>query len=190
MKGRLQFVFVTLLASLLLAACGGGSKAVNGSFVGKVDGSDAFIAVILHTNGAVTAYVCDSADISEWFKGSVTGSSLDLTSKGGAHLTADLAADSFNGIFTPSRANGASSLTFNVKAADQPAGLYRGENTVDAVDLVAGWIVLPDGDQRGAVSGGGKTVSAPTFNTTTRTGKGTTWIDPEPQPWVDPDTQP
>ncbi|MBI5823043.1 MAG: hypothetical protein HZB18_03380 [Chloroflexi bacterium] len=190
MKGKLQFVLLVLLASLLLTACGGAAKPVSGSFVGKVDGSDAFISVVLHTDGSVTAYVCDSVAISEWFKGNADDSSLDLTNASGARLTADLAAGSFNGTFTPSGANGSSPLTFSVNAADQPAGLYRGEDTVDGVDLVAGWIVLPDGDQRGAVSGGGKTVSAPAFNTSTRTGKGTTWIDPDPLPWIDPDIQP
>jgi|CXWL01.1.fsa_nt_gi serine/threonine-protein kinase len=187
MKSAFRFILVILFASLLLTACGGAAKPVSGSFVGKVDGSDAFIAVILHKNGEVTAYVCDSADISAWFKGSVDGSSLDLTNADGARLTADLAADSFTGTFTPS---GSSPLTFTVTKADQPAGLYRGEDTVDGVDLVAGWIVLPNGDQRGSVSGGGKVVSAPALNTSTRTGKGTNWVDPDPLPWIDPDTQP
>jgi len=187
MKSTLRFIFVILLASLLLTACGGVAEPVSGSFVGKVDGSDAFIAIILHTDGTVTAYVCDSASISAWFKGSVDGSSLDLTNASDARLTADLAPDSFTGTFTPS---GNSPLTFSVTKADQPSGLYRGEDTVDGVDLVAGWIVLPNGDQRGAVSGGGKTVAAPTFNTATRTGKGTTWIEPDPAPWIDPEPQP
>ena len=152
-----------------------------------MDGTDAFISVILHTDGTVTAYVCDSAAISEWFKGSVNGSSLDLTNADGARLTADLAADSFTGTFTPSSS---SPLTFSAEQADQPAGLYRGEDTVDGVDLVAGWIVLPDGDQRGAVSGGGRVVSAPVFNTSTRTGKGTNWTAPDTSPWTDPSPEP
>jgi serine/threonine-protein kinase len=182
-----RIAILILLASLLLAACGGAAQPISGSFVGKVDGSDAFIAIVLHTNGEVTAYVCDSAIISEWFKGSVTGSSLDLTNASGARLTADLAADSFNGTFTLA---GGSALNFSVTEEDQPAGLYRGEDTVDGVDLVAGWIVLPDGDQRGAVSGGGRTVPAPTFDTSTRTGKGTNWTNPDPEPWMDPDPEP
>lgn len=187
MKNIFRLIFVMLLASLLLAACGSGSQTVNGSFVGKVDNSDAFIAVVLHTDGTVTAYVCDSASISAWFKGNVDGSSLDLTNADNAHLTADVKADSFTGTFT---ASGGSPLSFTVQQADKPYGLYRGEDTVDGVDLVAGWIVLPDGSQRGAVSGGGKLVSAPLFNTVTRTGKGTTWTDPDPQPWTDPEPQP
>ena len=112
MKKTSRFVFVILLASLLLAACGGGSQTVNGSFVGKVDGSDAFIAVVLHGNGEVTAYICDGASISEWFKGNVDGSSLNLTNASGTRLTADLAADSFTGTFTPSSGSPSPS-TFN-----------------------------------------------------------------------------
>ncbi|MEW6240015.1 MAG: hypothetical protein ACOYZ8_15810 [Chloroflexota bacterium] len=182
-----RFAFLILLASLLLTACGGAAEPVSGSFVGKVNGSDAFIAVVLHTNGAVTAYVCDSVSISEWFKGNVDGASLDLTNASGARLTADLAPDSFTGTFT---ASDDSPLSFSVQQEDEPYGLYRDEDTVDGVDLVAGWIVLPNGEQRGAVSGGGRIVPAPTFNTDTRTGKGTSWNDPDTEPWMDPDTDP
>lgn len=187
MKSTLRFIVVILLASLLLAACGGGAQTVSGSFVGKVDGSDAFIAVVLHTNGEVTAYVCDSSSISEWFKGNVDGTSLDLTNTSGARLTADLTPDSFTGTFT---ASDGSPLTFTVQQEDEPYGLYRDEDTVDGVDLVAGWIVLPNGDQRGAVSGGGRIVPAPPFNTNTRTGTGTSWTDPQPEPWTNPDPEP
>lgn len=187
MKSTLHFIFGILIASLFLAACGGGTQTVSGSFVGKVDGSDAFIAVVLHTDGTVTAYVCDSVSISEWFMGNVDGSSLDLTNASGARLTADLAPDSFTGTFTGSDG---SPLSFSVQQEDEPYGLYRGEDTVDGVDLVAGWIVLPDGEQRGAVSGGGRIVPAPPFNINTRTGTGTTWVNPDPQPWVDPDSEP
>jgi hypothetical protein len=90
-----------------------------------LDGSDAFVAVVAYKNCQVTAYVCDSAMISEWFRGSADGTSINLTNANGAHLTADLAADSFDGTFTLA---GGSALNFTVSAADQPAGLYRGED--------------------------------------------------------------
>ena len=174
MKKKSLLVILMILLGLILSACGGTASAVSGSFVGKVNGSDTFIAVVLHTDGAVTAYVCDSVSIAEWFKGNVDGSSLDLTNASGAHLTADLADGSFNGTFTPS---GSSPLTFSVNAADQPAGLFRHEETVDGVKYVDGWIFLPDGDVRGARSGGGKIVKA-------------TWIDPDTDPWIDPEIDP
>jgi hypothetical protein len=173
-----RIAILILLASLLLAACGGGTQTVSGSFVGKVDGSDAFIAITLHTNGEVTAYVCDSATISAWFKGKADGSTLDLTNASGAHLTADLAPDSFTGTFTPSGANGGSALTFSVQQAGEPAGLYRADATLDGVAYVGGWIVLPSGEERGAISGGGKLL-------TTLTG-----MDRTSSRWVDPTTDP
>jgi hypothetical protein len=167
-------VVIVFLASVLLTACGGASAA-SGSFAGRVDGSDAFISIVAHKNGKVTAYVCDGAIISEWFKGDLNGSSIDLTNANGAHLTADLSADSTNGTFTPS---GGSALNFTTSAVTQPAGLYRAEETVDGVKYVDGWIVLPDGDVRGAKSGGGKISTAAKLST----GGGTNWIDPDINP--------
>ena len=174
MKTKSIFVSVVLLLSLILTACGGAAKPVSGSFAGKVSGSDAFISIVLHANGEVTAYVCDSVAISEWFRGSVDGTTLDLTNASGAHLSADLSADSVTGTFTP--ADG-SALTFSTSAVTQPAGLFRSEETVDGVKYVDGWIFLPDGDVRGARTGGGKITKA-------------TWVDPDVAPWIDPDVSP
>ena len=167
-------VVIVFLASVLLTACGSGTSPVSGSFAGRVDGSDAFISIVAHKNGKVTAYVCDGATISDWFKGDSNGSSIDLTNASGAHLTADLSADSTNGTFTPS---GGSALNFTTSPVTQPAGLFRGEETVDGVKYVDGWIFLPDGDVRGARTGGGKITKA-------------TWIDPTTDPWIDPEIDP
>jgi serine/threonine-protein kinase len=174
-KSVLSILVVTVfLASVLLAACGGAST-VSGSFAGRVDGSDAFIAVVVHANGEVTAYVCDGVAISEWFKGSVDGSSLDLTNASGAHLTADLSADSIYGTFALA---GGSALNFTTNAVTEPAGLYRAEDTIDGVAYVGGWIVLPDGEERGLVSGGGKLQTATRGSGTLTPG----WIDPISDP--------
>lgn len=183
MKTKSLFVLFVFLLSTILSACAGSTEKISGSFAGKVDGSDAFISIVVHTNGEVTAYVCDSVTISEWFSGSADGSSLDLTNGNGAHLSADLSADSVQGTFTPA---GGSALTFTTSAVTHPAGLYRGEDTVDGVDLVAGWIVLPDGDQRGAVRGGGLQQPAPILNPATSIAKGSNWPSSNPPPYVDP----
>lgn len=185
----LLFVF---LASLVLSACSGGASTPSGSFVGKVDGSDAFISVVVHANGEVTAYVCDGADISEWFKGTADGSSLDLTNANGASLTATLSANSASGTFTPA---GDSALNFSAEIASEPAGLYRADLTYENTAYVGGWIVLPDGDQRGSIVGGGRTFSGSSLSTSTKTvTPGSDWIDPTPDPitvgWIDPDTDP
>ena len=174
MKRQLRsiiLIFILILVGLLISACGG-AEPVSGSYVGKVDGSDAFIALVAQKNGEVTASVCDGASISEWFRGSADGDTLELASKSGAHLAADLAADSINGSFTPS---GGSSLDFIASAVTEPAGLYRAEQTIDGVDYVGGWIVLPGGEERGSISGGGKFLS-------TSSGITRGWIDPEIAP--------
>ena len=170
---------------VLLLACGGAAEPISGVFAGKVDGSDAFVSVVLHTDGTVTAYVCDSVGIAEWFKGSAGADTLDLTNAGGANITADLSADSFSGIFTP--ASG-SALNFTVFFVNEPAGLYRLEETKDGAEYVTGWIVLPDGEARGLTRGGGGLQPPPSSDP--KSGKGTTWIDPDPAPEIDPTAQP
>jgi len=167
-------VISTVLASLL-SACGSEASTVKGSFAGRVDGSDAFISIVAHKNGKVTAYVCDGVTISEWFKGNLNGTSIDLTNANGAHLTANLSADSVNGAFTPS---GSSALNFTTSAVTQPSGLYRAEDTQGGIAYTSGWIVLPDGNQRGVRSGGGKITTAAKLTS----GGGTNWIDPETDP--------
>ncbi|MEW6083681.1 MAG: hypothetical protein AB1607_03705 [Chloroflexota bacterium] len=173
---RKHIVAILLAFSLLLAACGGATPP-SGAFAGKVDGSDAFIAVVLHTDGTVTAYVCDGLAVAEWFKGNANGNSLDLTNADGATLNATTAADSFSGTFTPV---GGSALNFSVSVVTEPEGLWRLDETVDGVDYVTGWVVLPDGDVRGLTRGGGTT--QPPASSDPKSVKGTTWVDPAPQP--------
>lgn len=176
MKKRSSFwmLVTSMVLGSLLSACGSTASPVKGSFAGKVDGSDAFISIVAHKNGKVTAYVCDGVTISEWFKGDLNGAALDLTNGSGAHLTAVLSADSVNGAFTPS---GGSALDFATTAVTQPAGLFRREETVDGVKYVDGWIFLPDGDVRGARSGGGQITKA-------------TRMDTDSAPWIDPEMDP
>jgi hypothetical protein len=177
MTKRLLFwiLVITMVFGSLLSACGSEGSQVKGSFAGKVDSSDAFISVVVHANGKITAYVCDGVTISEWFKGDLNGSSIDLTNANGAHLTANLSADAVNGTFTPS---GSSALNFTTSVVTQPAGLYRAEDTQGGIAYTTGWIVLPDGDIRGARSGGGKISTAAKLTS----GGGTNWIEPDINP--------
>jgi hypothetical protein len=118
-----------------------------GDFVGTVNGSEAFVSVV--TNGdSVLAHVCDGLGIAEWFAGEATGRSVQLVSENGASLDVDLTDASASGTFTPPQGAG---LPFTAEGADDPAGLYRSEGTVDGEELVGGWIALEDGRIRGAV---------------------------------------
>jgi hypothetical protein len=81
--------------ALAIGACGGGGdgdseqpaqKAVEGTFVGKVKGEDAFVAVVAAPTAGkggkrdVSVYVTDGRRLSEWFPGSVEGNSFKAAS--------------------------------------------------------------------------------------------------------------
>lgn len=80
---------------LTLAGCGGGGqddernaaqKAVDGTFVGKLKGTDAFVAVVAEpvagkqAKRELSVYVSDGKRLSEWFTGSVAENSFTARS--------------------------------------------------------------------------------------------------------------
>jgi hypothetical protein len=137
------------------------------TFVGKVQGTNAFIAVT-SLRGQVLAYVCDgTADgvtISKWFKGTLKDGQLNAKAKDDSLLTGTLNANTLNGTVSLAGA----SRSFTSAEAASPAGLFLTstvtsalqnalENNLPLDDLVQdfgelGWIVLPDGSQHGALN--------------------------------------
>ncbi len=142
-----------VLASLL-AGCGATATppaALSGSFAGASANANLFVAVVAGTlkdsgKHGVVAYACDGETISQWFRGEVTGITVDLTAANGAHLAATITAGSATGTLT--LADG-TTVDFEAPAATQPAGLYRAEATLDGEPFLGGWIVLPSGAQKG-----------------------------------------
>ncbi len=137
------------------------------TFVGKVDGTDAFIAVV-KLQQQVIAYVCDGTPggvtISKWFQGTLKDGQLDAKATDGSSLKGTLTGKTLNG----SVGIAGASRAFSSTDAPSPAGLWL---TVGADDfneianvreqklpfenldlLRVGWIVLPDGSQRGAIN--------------------------------------
>ena len=110
-------------ASVSLGACGGGGASVpkNIRAVGRVSGSDAFVAVTKYGSG-IDAYVCDGKTVGETFQGRASGGSLDLRSDDGARLQARVAGKKVTGRFTPTSGP---SFAFTALVAEKPAGLYR-----------------------------------------------------------------
>lgn len=102
-RGRTVRSTVGLLtaAAVVLAACGSGNDDETaegadsevtagqeqsiGSFVGEVQGSDAFVAVVLHED-SVEAYVCDGQTIRAYFDVPREGDDVSLQSEAGAAL--------------------------------------------------------------------------------------------------------
>jgi hypothetical protein len=138
------------------------------TFVGKVQGTNAFIAVT-SLRGQVLAYVCDgTADgvtISKWFKGTLKDGQLNAKAVDGSPLTGTLNnANALNGTVSLAGA----SRSFTSAEAASPAGLFLSttgtsafinafENNLPFDDLLLdlgelGWIVLPDGSQHGALN--------------------------------------
>jgi hypothetical protein len=119
-----------------------------------VNGSQAYVAVYAYKADKrgrrdVVGYVCDGAQMAEWFsKHRVTGNTLTLASDGGAHLNAKLTTKSATGTVT---LTDGTKLSFTAAPVTDPAGLYRAEQTIAGQPYLGGWIVLPDGTQRGEV---------------------------------------
>jgi len=150
--------FGICLLALALAACGGSSSPTNtpapaagaipNSFVGAVPDSDAFIALTT-TSGASLSYVCDSKQIATWFKGAVAGNAVDLTAANGNHLKATLTATGASGTVTLAGKD----FPFTAAPATGDSGLFRAEQTAsDGGNVVGGWILTADGQQRGSIN--------------------------------------
>lgn len=152
---RTFFFLATLATAMLLATTTAGcrSKAgvpVAGTFVGHVDGTEAFVAVA-RAGKTVVAYVCDGVGTATWFRGAARGRTLDLSS-GKARLQATITEAGVTGTFAPEEGP---ARAFAAQPAAGGAGFYRASRTVAGLSYVGGWIVLSSGAQRGAVKQNG-----------------------------------
>lgn len=166
---RWRLLLVALLAVLVvLAGCGDDdgeagqpapperSAAPKGTFVGKVEGTDAYLALV-SDGKRVLGYVCDSKRISTWIAvASVRDGKAKLNSRRADALgEATFSADGVSGELTV----GGERRSFSAQPASGEAGLYRAahvkrrDNKLSEGEVEAGWVVLPDGSQRGGVGG-------------------------------------
>ncbi len=128
------------------------------SFVGQIKGSEIFVAIV--TTGSETlAYVCDGVEIAEWFRGSMTESGrLELTSKKGWTLMASMSISNAIGLLI---IEDSKPISFIASPVEGNAGLYRAERIIGNIKYIGGWIVNSNGEQRGAVIGGGTFQTVP-----------------------------
>ena len=138
----------SLLAVLLIAAVlwfKPASPQLEAVYIGKIPQSPVFIAIALQKQ-RVLAYICDGQKTAEWFKGALgLDNSLELQSKNGARLIAKInLQNALGSLELPS-----GTYAFAISVARDQAGFFRAEgNTKKAV---AGWIVLPNGEQQAAL---------------------------------------
>jgi hypothetical protein len=132
-------------------------------YVGTVSGTRAFVAVV-ERGSRVTAYVCDSGRIAQWFEGTVSAAGRSkITSRRGYVLQVTFGHGRATGSLRfPGKAGALHHFTAASDA--RPAGLRRGSTTVDGKTLVGGWIILPDGRQRGEILSGSTDVGSPILN--------------------------
>ena len=142
---------VVLLAGLVLSAGAGAGTAGAETYVGRVQDSNAYIAVA-RDGRKIGGYVCDDGAGSRWIE-------YAFLKNGTAPLRAGTTGERLGTV----RA-GARSVTGTVKVGgkthrfradlvdDDDVGLHFAVGKQRNRLLVAGWILLPDGTQRGAIS--------------------------------------
>jgi hypothetical protein len=129
------------------------------TYVGWADGGGASVAIIVTGDEAI-AYVCDGFTVEAWLRGSARNGELLLSGDDGT-----LTGSYDDALATGETTASGRDFTFSVELVAPPEGLYRFADTiVGGADVVAGWIVLPDGTQIGAVTVDGVTGPAPALN--------------------------
>jgi hypothetical protein len=130
------------------------AEQIPNAFVGAVN-EQLFIAVALaepdHAGEQkqVRVYLCDSDQVSVWLSGEMTGDAVTLAVED-TRVELVTTEDSVSGTVILA---GGQPQPFTAVPAGGEAGLYRAEKTFDEGHVVAGWIVLHDGSQRGGISG-------------------------------------
>jgi hypothetical protein len=164
----LIFVF---LAAVVIASCGGSGQPDSSpqqdapllpaqkaafkeaSYAGRTANTDQYAAVVTHAEG-IDAYFCDGVR-DYWFRGLPTDGTVETVDSTGAKLLLDVTNDMVIGQITVSD----TVTTFQLPRVQQNP-LYRAETYVGAERVLGGWIVLPDGEQRGAIRIGAQTLSS------------------------------
>lgn len=159
--GLLLAVVVTVLAG-----CGSNGEdegsgpsgaAATRTYVGTVQGTAAFLAVVVDGSRAL-AYVCDGvpADpvgspptVQAWFNGPSDGKAVEVNQPG-ERLQLRLTDTDMTGTLALMDGRTAS---VTGRAVTGDAGLYRAEAAGSDSKAVAGWILAADGQQRGGVGG-------------------------------------
>jgi hypothetical protein len=162
---RLRQWIVALFGTMLLITAGFAAFSVQAQdtaqplpevtlYTGQIVGiPDEFVGVSIIGTDA-TIYICDgqpdkgTVSIAEWFIGPVTDKAIDVTNPSGNRVQVALTDTQANGSFT--FADG-SVKTFSLGLSFNDTALYRSEFTFGEVSFVGGWLILPDGQVRGAV---------------------------------------
>jgi hypothetical protein len=135
-RKALLTISALVLALSVVAGCGGDdddeatekrAKLIDGTFVGKIKATEAFVAVVASPapkgkrRRDVTVFVCDAKSLCEWLSGSANGNALTAASDDDAKATGKLTDKAARGsIAVP----GGKTLKYVASPAAATAGLY------------------------------------------------------------------
>jgi hypothetical protein len=125
-------------------------------WAGKVEGTDSYISVFTLDDGQTGAYLADGKKVAVLALGSLEGGQLSLAAEAGTTVTG-----SVDGTATGTVLLNGKEYDFTAQRASGEAGWYRVRKVVDGEQISAGYILLADGTQRGAVRRGEQVIAAP-----------------------------
>lgn len=128
-------------------------------YAGRTEDRAASVAIAV-LNGRSAAYFCDGRAVEAWLTGTATGGRIELRSKRGDTVRAQLSGTTLTGVATI----GDRTYRFTVAPAGPPAGLYRGRAAIQGRSTTIGWIVLSDGSQVGIRTTRSERGAAPTLD--------------------------
>lgn len=147
-----KWIGALIVAAAVVFSAGPGSSAARAAtFVGRVQGSDAYIAV-LKDGRKIGGYLCDNGTLSRWIE-------YRWLRNGVAPLSVGTTGERLGSVRIAGRSATGTVLIAGQKrrfratlTRKEDGGLHFAIGKQPGSLLVAGWILLPDGSQRGAVS--------------------------------------
>lgn len=159
LRSRTVAAVATVVTALLMTGCG--SESTGGSataadaaepaadtpttYVGTVEGTDAFVAV-QGTGADTLVYLCDGQKIWSYLDGELADGSLQATAPGGPSLDATLDDGELAGTVT---LEDGAVHEFRAVEATGDAGLFALATAATDDYALGSWIRLPDGEVRG-----------------------------------------
>ena len=119
-------------------------------FVGTVNGTNAFIALLVAGDEAIV-YVCNGEEeISEWFRGAINDpTNFSLTNSNGSEISAKFRGVSFEGEVTLRNDSTYSFISTTSNAENAGIIGVVGEEAIQD-EVEGGWILNSEGEERGA----------------------------------------
>jgi hypothetical protein len=154
---------------------GGSGEVSENTFVGRVAETEAFIA-IMKEGTAHLIYVTDGKDLNLWFKGNASGAVagyFTFYNDEGGSIVNSPDGDGHRGNVSDGKGL---HLRYTAAAARGDAGLYRAAEAAGGEAWQIGWIVLNDGQVRGARQNAAGVIRGETVR------GGVKWTDPAKDP--------